>query len=43
LEIAISHGFNNVNSYNRLFKKYNNCTPSEFRKRHRSNIAKYQG
>lgn len=43
LEIAISHGFNNVNSYNRLFKKYNHCTPSEFRKRHRSNIAKYQG
>ncbi|CAI6043512.1 HTH-type transcriptional activator RhaS [Paenibacillus sp. JJ-100] len=43
LEIAISHGFNNVNSYNRLFKKYNQCTPTEFRKRHRSDITKYQG
>jgi len=37
LDIAIGHGFNNVNSYNRLFKKYNDCTPSEFRKKHRTN------
>ncbi|MGV2965760.1 AraC family transcriptional regulator [Paenibacillus sp. AGC30] len=43
LEIAIGHGFNNVNSYNRLFKKYNDCTPSEFRKKHRTNITKYEG
>ncbi|WFR61337.1 AraC family transcriptional regulator [Paenibacillus amylolyticus] len=43
LEIAIGHGFNNVNSYNRLFKKYNDCTPSEFRKKHRMNITKYEG
>ncbi|WP_340017064.1 AraC family transcriptional regulator [Paenibacillus sp. FSL K6-1318] len=43
LDIAIGHGFNNVNSYNRLFKKYNDCTPSEFRKKHRTNITKYEG
>lgn len=43
LDIAISHGFNNVNSYNRLFKKYNHCTPSEFRKKHRTNITTYEG
>ncbi|MDN4602429.1 AraC family transcriptional regulator [Paenibacillus sp. F6_3S_P_1C] len=43
LDIAIGHGFNNVNSYNRLFKKYNGCTPSEFRKKHRKNITTYEG
>ncbi|RAW12856.1 hypothetical protein DC345_21465 [Paenibacillus taichungensis] len=43
LDIAIGHGFNNVNSYNRLFKKYNDCTPSEFRKKHRTNITTYDG
>ncbi|WP_405156800.1 AraC family transcriptional regulator [Paenibacillus sp. FSL K6-0108] len=43
LDIAIGHGFNNVNSYNRLFKKYNDCTPSEFRKKHRTNITTYEG
>ncbi|WP_211748969.1 AraC family transcriptional regulator [Paenibacillus sp. Marseille-Q4541] len=43
LDIAIGHGFNNMNSYNRLFKKYNDCTPSEFRKKHRTNITKYEG
>ncbi|MGC5772067.1 AraC family transcriptional regulator [Paenibacillus pabuli] len=43
LDIAMGHGFNNVNSYNRLFKKYNHCTPSEFRKKHRTNITTYEG
>ncbi|QOS78917.1 helix-turn-helix transcriptional regulator [Paenibacillus sp. JNUCC31] len=43
LDIAMGHGFNNVNSYNRLFKKYNGCTPSEFRKKHRKNITTYEG
>lgn len=43
LDIAIGHGFNNVNSYNRLFKKYNGCTPSEFRKKHQTHITKYEG
>ncbi|MGF9696068.1 MULTISPECIES: AraC family transcriptional regulator [Paenibacillus] len=43
LDIAIGHGFNNVSSYNRLFKKYNDCTPSEFRKKHQTHITKYEG
>lgn len=43
LDIAIHHGFNNLTSYNRLFKKYNDCTPSEFRKRHRTKITTYEG
>ncbi|MEK5059221.1 hypothetical protein BK126_00085 [Paenibacillus sp. FSL H7-0326] len=43
LDIAVSHGFNNINSFNRLFKKYNNCTPSDFRKKHKTNNAKYEG
>ncbi|OZB95107.1 AraC family transcriptional regulator [Paenibacillus sp. XY044] len=32
LQIAVQSGFNNLNSFNRIFKKYNGCTPSEFRK-----------
>ncbi|WP_454191011.1 AraC family transcriptional regulator [Paenibacillus sp. Marseille-Q7038] len=43
LDISIRHGFNNINSYNRLFKKYNNCTPSEFRKKHQTKITNYEG
>ncbi|MFB5267408.1 AraC family transcriptional regulator [Paenibacillus enshidis] len=43
LDIAIDHGFNNMNSYNRLFKKYNDCTPTEFRKKHKTMNAKYDG
>ncbi|GIP44722.1 AraC family transcriptional regulator [Paenibacillus sp. J45TS6] len=43
LDISIRHGFNNINSYNRLFKKYNNCTPTEFRKKHRTKITTYEG
>lgn len=30
--IAFSAGFSNINSFNRLFKKYQGLTPSEFRK-----------
>ena len=43
LSIAVSHGFSNINTYNRLFKKYNGCTPSEFRKKHKSNSTTYEG
>lgn len=43
LDISIRHGFNNINSYNRLFKKYNHCTPTEFRKKHRTKITTYEG
>ncbi len=31
-DIAFSAGFSNINSFNRLFKKYQGLTPSEFRK-----------
>ncbi|RWZ58589.1 AraC family transcriptional regulator [Halobacillus fulvus] len=34
LSIALEHGFKNVTSYNRLFKKVYRKTPSEFRKLH---------
>lgn len=30
-DIAFSAGFNNINSFNRLFKKYQELTPSEYR------------
>lgn len=43
LTISIKHGFNNINSYNRLFKKYNNCTPTEFRKKHCTKNTTYGG
>ena len=42
LDIAVNHGFNNMNSYNRLFKKYNGCTPTEFRKKHKTMSAKFE-
>ena len=31
-EIAFSCGFNNIAHFNRVFKKYKHCTPSEYRK-----------
>lgn len=31
-ELAISVGFNNTSYFNKLFKKYFNCTPTEYRK-----------
>ena len=30
-EICYDCGFNNLSNFNRIFKKYQNCTPSEFR------------
>ncbi len=30
-EICYECGFNNISNFNRIFKKYRNCTPSEFR------------
>jgi len=30
-EICYDVGFNNISNFNRIFKKYRNCTPSEFR------------
>ena len=31
-ELASSVGFNNTSYFNKLFKKYFNCTPTEYRK-----------
>ena len=31
IEISLKSGFNNVTYFNRIFKKYIGCTPSEFR------------
>jgi AraC-like DNA-binding protein len=30
-EICLQCGFNNISNFNRIFKKYRRCTPSEFR------------
>jgi AraC-like DNA-binding protein len=30
-EICYNYGFNNISNFNRIFKKKQNCTPSEFR------------
>lgn len=30
-KICFDCGFNNISNFNRIFKKYQNCTPSEFR------------
>ncbi len=30
-EICYDCGFNNISNFNRIFKKYRNCTPTEFR------------
>lgn len=42
--IAFSAGFSNINSFNRLFKKYQGVTPSDFRKeiKHKVKIAPKQ-
>ena len=34
-DIAFQTGFSNVSSFNRCFKKYTNCSPSEYRSRYR--------
>lgn len=33
-QISFKSGFNNLANFNRLFKKYRNCTPVEYRRRH---------
>lgn len=37
-DIAFSAGFNNINSFNRLFKKYQGLTPSEYRKEVKAHV-----
>lgn len=34
-KISLDCGFNSISSFNIAFRKINNCTPSEYRKRHR--------
>lgn len=36
-EICFQSGFNNLANFNRLFKKYRNCTPLEYRKKFQLN------
>lgn len=44
-DIAFSVGFNNASYFNKLFKTYLNCTPSQFRKKskteHRDQLSHY--
>lgn len=37
-DIAFAAGFNNINSFNRLFKKYQGLTPSEYRSEVKANV-----
>ncbi|MDE6517850.1 MAG: helix-turn-helix domain-containing protein, partial [Acetatifactor sp.] len=32
-EVALQAGFASISTFNRLFKQYKNCTPSEYRSR----------
>lgn len=34
-DICRESGFNNVSNFNRLFKKYKQCSPKEFRENYR--------
>lgn len=34
-QIGYSAGFNNIANFNRLFKKYRSCTPTEYRRRYK--------
>lgn len=36
-EIAYRCGFNNISNFNRIFRKFKNCTPHEFREYYRKN------
>lgn len=33
-EIALQSGFSSISTFNRMFRKYKNCTPSEYRLQH---------
>ena len=37
-EIALDSGFKSTTTFNRVFKQYNNCTPTEYRKFHQRYI-----
>lgn len=41
-EIACAVGFNNTSYYNRVFKKFMNCTPGEYRQSLRKNMPNLQ-
>ncbi|MBI1225791.1 MAG: helix-turn-helix domain-containing protein [Bacteroidetes bacterium] len=38
-QISYRSGFNNMANFNRLFKKYRSCTPAEYRRRNKENVA----
>lgn len=38
-EIAVACGFSNAPAFNKVFRKANGCTPSQFRQRHRNQIV----
>lgn len=37
-DVALQAGFNSISTFNRVFKKYKNCTPSEFKQLGRSQL-----
>lgn len=36
-QICCTSGFNNIANFNRLFRKYRNCTPNEYRRKYQQN------
>ncbi|MCC7507686.1 MAG: helix-turn-helix domain-containing protein [Saprospiraceae bacterium] len=38
-QICYQSGFNNLANFNRLFRKYRNCTPHEYRRKYQQNTA----
>ena len=40
LDVALQSGFKSLSTFNRVFKSYKNCTPSEYRKMNRRYTAK---
>lgn len=37
--VCFQSGFNNLANFNRLFRKYRNCTPVEYRRKYQTNVA----
>ena len=38
-DLALSVGFNNISYFNKLFKRYLDCTPTEYREQMAANVS----
>ena len=41
-EVALQAGFPSISTFNRIFKEYKNCTPTEFRNMHQMRRTHWQ-